>query len=473
MTTRQLSNSEFTSPPVIPAVAERQYLGAAAIILVLCFALLAPGMNLGNDTLTIKAEVLLLPVLIAGYIWLLMAGRVQLIGFNGMFLVGALFCFCIALSLFYGFAVLGHPVILRDLYEIPKACLPVLFFTLGYEANLSENSLRRLFNYLAGGLFLVCIFAWAQFLRVPFTGHLNVLYSAGEHAEKTLRAINRVYSTMGNPNVLGQLMDWGIAAFLLALLFAEGNRVRNLLLLSSCFVTLAMTASRYGLLGALLDLILVLGLLLSASKNRNRVFHVVLLALSLPLFFLVFRMVETSTFGVSQRFEELRHPLQADSLRMRLDIVWHDAWTYVVASPWLGHGPAKQVFSDVVTDSEYLDILKQFGIIGFLSYLGYFLFPLGLTLRGLRAARSSDQALESGFAATLLTLRLAFIICVSALFMNIGESTLRNAPLQGFVWLWLGLGASAAQTIGRVCESKFLYPSTIGSRGMNPGFSPN
>jgi O-antigen ligase len=436
----------------------------------MCVSLLAPGLTLGSSSLTIKGEVLLLPVVIAIYLWLLLAGRVRVIGFNGMFLVGPLFCLCVSLSLSYGLAVLGHTVILRDLYEIPKACLPVVFFTLGYEANLSEKSLRRVFQFLAGTLFLVCIFAWAQFYRLPFTGQLNVFYSAGEHADRTLMAINRVYSTMGNPNVLGQLMDWGVAAFLLALLLGVGSWRRNLLLLGSCFVTLAMTASRYGLLGGVLDFILVLGLLLPTFKNRRRVVQVALLTLSLPVFLLVFRFVESSTFGVSQRFEELRHPLQVDSLRMRLDVVWHEAWTYIAASPWLGHGPAKQVFSEVVTDSEYLDILKQFGVVGLLPYLGYFLLPLALIVRGLRAARNTGHLLEDRFPATLLAVHLAFVMGVTALFMNVGESTLRNAPLQGFLWMWLGLGARAAQTAMEISGTRFPSFRRLPNLESQPGF---
>ena len=470
MTARPLPTPQLAAISLAPAIAARRFWGAAGVLLLMCVSLLAPGLTLGNSSLTIKGEVLLLPAVIAIYFWLLLAGRVHLIGFNGMFLVGGLFCACVSLSLFYGSAVLGHAVILRDLYEIPKACLPVVFFTLGYEANLSEKSLRRAFQFLSGSLFLVCLFAWAQFFRLPFTGQLNAFYSAGEHADRTLRAINRVYSTMGNPNVLGQLMDWGIAAFLLALLLGVGSWTRNLLLLVSCVVTLAMTASRYGMLGAGLDLIIILGLLAPSFKNRRRALQVGLLLLSLPVFFLVFRFVEGSTFGVSQRFEELRHPLQVDSLRTRLDVVWQEAWTYIAASPWLGHGPAKQVFSDVVTDSEYLDILKQFGVVGFLPYLGYFLLPLVLLFKGLRAVRNTGHFSEERSPATLLAIYLAFVMGVTALFMNVGETTLRNAPLQGFLWLWLGLGARAARTAIESSRTRFQTFRPRPNLEPQPGF---
>ena len=98
MTTRTLPTSQLTSISLSPEIAVRQFWGAAGVLLLMCVSLLAPGLTLGNSSLTIKGEVLLLPLVIAIYLWLLLAGRVQLIGFSGMFLVGALFCASISLS---------------------------------------------------------------------------------------------------------------------------------------------------------------------------------------------------------------------------------------------------------------------------------------------------------------------------------------------------------------------------------------
>ena len=448
-----------------------QQLGRATVILFVCLCLLAPGLNLGNNVFTLKAEVFFLPVAVAVYGWLLLAGSVALIRFNGVMLAGLLFCLCICLSLFYGSLVLEHPFLPRDAYEIPKACLPVLFFTIGLEANLCEKSFRRVFDFLAGSLLLVCGYAWAQFFRLPFAQSLDRFYSAGEHVDWTLKILNRVYSTMGNPNVLGQLMDWSIAAFLLALLLGVGSRLRNLLVLGACFVTLAMTASRYGMLGAVLDLLLILALFLPSFRNRRRVFQLALLVFSLPVFLLIFRFVEGITFGVSQRFEELRHPLQVDSLRTRLDVVWQDAWAFIEASPWLGHGPAKVVFSTVVTDSEYLDVLKQFGVVGFLPYLAYFFVPLALVFRGLRAIWLTKDRLAEQFPATSLAAQLAFVMGMTALFMNVGESTMRNAPLQGFLWLWLGLGAGAARTLRQHWHERSVSARPL-ARGLSHWVAP-
>ena len=424
----------------------------------MCLALLAPAVTLSENLPRFKVEVILLPVYVGIYLWLLLSGYVQVIRFNGMFLFGILFCVSIALSLWYGATALGHGLILRDLYEIPRACLPVAFFTLTYEAKLNERSIRRLLNYLTVAFALICLYAWAQFLRLGFSFRLNEIYTAGEHADYSLQVLNRVYATMGNPNVLGQLMDWGIALFLLALLLGVGGRLRNTALLIACFVTLVMTASRYGLLGAILELILVIAIALPTVRNRQKIVQIAALALSLPLFFLVFQVIATSTLGVSARFEQLKHPLEVDSLRVRLDTVWSNAWTFIQASPLLGHGPAKNLFWEV-TDSEYLDILREVGVLGFLPYLAYFLFPLAVISRGLRVSYRASEFLEDHYGANCLALRLAFIMGATALLMNVGEGTFHNAPLQGFLWMWLGLGARVSQSFVGASNTNFILPS--------------
>jgi hypothetical protein len=57
-------------------------------------------------------------------------------------------------------------------------------------------------------------------------------------------------------------------------------------------------------------------------------------------------------------------------------------------------------------------------------------------------------------------MRLSFVMCFTALLMNIGESTFYNQLLQAFLWMWLGLGVSCAESIalaGRACAAGSRY----------------
>jgi O-antigen ligase len=334
---------------------------------------------------------------------------------------------------------------LRDFYELPKALLPVAFFTVAYEADLSEESLRRLFRFFSVALLLVCLYAWAQWMSLGIAYVLNRSYSGGEHIDGALRIYRRVYATMGNANVLGELLTWSIVAFTLAALCGVGNRLKNISMAFVCLITLAMTGSRYGLLNTALGLGLIV--LLLSFANRRRLVQISFLLVLFPVFAWTVATVAMANRATSDRLRTLKNPLETDSLRQRLDDVWKDAYAEIQESPFLGHGPAKTRFTGIVTDSEYLDVLKQFGIVGFLLYIAYFLFPLFLLGKGLRAGQRAGPSLEDQLPATFLALRLSFVMGITAMVMNVGMSTFYNAMLQGFLWMWLGLGARSAKSI--------------------------
>ena len=195
--------------------------------------------------------------------------------------------------------------------------------------------------------------------------------------------------------MLGQLMTWAIAGFTMAFLFRVGNRTLHLALGAACVVTLAMTGSRYGLITTVIALMLVVSI--PVPQKRRRMAHVALLLLIVPIFAYAFAATVKTNEGNTERIETLRRPLQTDSLRARLDSLWLDAADDFLRSPVFGFGPAKVFYTGVFTDSEYLDVLKEFGAVGLLAYLAYYIFPLAVLWRGLFHRRR----FASGLAAQL------------------------------------------------------------------------
>ena len=416
--------------------------------------ILVPPINI-TSSLWVRPEQVLLPLVFGLYLWLLLAGYARPIRWNGIFLVGALFCSSVLLSAWYGSIALHHTVILRDFYDLPKALFPVAFFTLALEANLLETSLRRVLTFFSAAIFLVCLYAWAQWMNLGFTHSLNAYYSALNH-DSTLFYARRVYSTLGNPNHLGQLMSWSLAAFLLALLFRVGNRFRNIFLVLATLVTLVMTGSRYALLDGAAGVLLIFLFSITSKHIRKR--HLRTLLVALPLLIIAFAVVASSNKLTLDRYKTVEHPLEVDSLRARLDRMWLAPWADFVKSPLLGNGPAKSIYTGTITDSEYLDVLKNFGLVGFLPYMAYFLFPLVVMWKGLKAERKSYAPLENQIPAMLLTMRLGFIIGATSLIMNTGMSTFNNLSLQSFIWIWMGLGARSAMTIRENATAELVRP---------------
>src|SRR4029077_14554136 len=327
----------------------RRRMGELCVTSMICLSVTAPAIVVSSALPYFKAEQLLLPVAAGVYLWMVLAGVARNIRFNAMFTIGLFYCLCNAISIWYGAAVLGHEVVLRDFYELPKVWLPVAFCTIAYECALSEVSLRRLIRIFSLAILPVCLYAWAQFAGLGFTYKLNSYYSSGGHIDQALEYAGRVYATVGNPNVLGELMTWSVILFVLAFLFRVGSRLQNLLVALSCLVTLVMTGSRFGFLTVCVGIIFVF--VLVSSAGRRSLAQVSVLLLLIPFFAWTYRTIASSNQRTLERYETLRNPLQIDSLRERFDDLWREEWTDFTQSPVIGHGPAKAVFRLGYTDS--------------------------------------------------------------------------------------------------------------------------
>jgi O-antigen ligase len=414
----------------------------ATIVSLLFLAIITPPIRLPGDWPYLKVEQILLPLALAIFGWLAFTGYIRSLRVGAMFLLGAWFSISILLSIWYGSAILGHTVLARDFYEIPKVWFAVGFFFVAYQANLPESALKSVIKWFSVAMLLVCFYAWAQWFSISFSFDLNTYFSAGEHIDGALLHYRRVYSTMGNPNVLGQLLTWAIVTFVAAGVKRIGSRSLCISAALACAVTLLMTGSRYGLLTTAIALLLAFTIAIPPKRWRST-------PLILPILFLLLlgwaaNNIASTNQSTAERFRSLSDPLQTDSLRERLDSLWKIAESDFASSPFIGHGPAKTIYTGIITDSEYLDVLKEFGIAGLFPYLAFFFLPAYLIWKGLRRTVEFEAILDSRFPATSLTAHLALIMAVTALLMNIGESTFYNQVLQGFLWTWLGLGARAA-----------------------------
>lgn len=419
----------------------------AGIISIVCLSILFPAIPVTSQ-LSLKIEQPLTVAIIGIYCFLLLGGFVRPIRFNGMFLIGVLYAFSIGLSMWYGSQVLGHNLILSDYFEPPKMLLLVLYFTISYEAELSEVALQRLLNFLAIAVVLISFYGWGQFFDFGFTYKLNPYFSGGLHHELGLEHHHRVYSTMGNPNVLGEVMSWGLVLYTMAFLFKVGSPLRNVGAAFLCLLTSVMTASRYSLLMSVLGFVLVIVTSAGALRRRATQLSLILFVL-LPLFTWTFLTVELKNQSTVERFSALKHPLEVDSLQERFNKVWVEGAFYFEKSPFLGNGPAKGLFLDSYDDSEYLATIKRYGILGMLPYLAFFLFPLSILWRGLRAIHGrAGPLLEKRLPLSSLIARFGFVMVVMALIMNVGMSTLTSDTLQGFTFLWFGLTCRCAKTVG-------------------------
>lgn len=444
-----------------PRVRFAQIASEIGLVSIICLSILAPAIPI-TSWFSVKIEQPLTIAIIGIYGFFLLVGMARPIRLNGMFLIGLLMSFSVCISIWYGSQVLEHNLITRDYFEIPKMLLLVVYFTIGYEADLSEEALQRLLNFLSVALVLICIYGWGQFFDLGFSYKLNPYYAGSTMHELGLEHHHRVYSTMGNPNVLGQILSWCLVLYTMAFLFNVGSKFRNLGTAFICLMTSVMTASRYSLLCSVFGFVLIMAVAGSALRRRAWQLLLILFVL-VPLFVGTFLQIELQHRSTFERFNALKHPMEVDSLQERFNKVWVEGAYYFAKSPILGNGPAKSLFLDVYDDCEYLAILKKYGIVGFMPYLAFFFFPLYLIWRGLKAVRGrAGPIIEQYLPLSSLLTRFGFAMLVMAIVMNIGMTTLYGDALQGFTFVWFGLAASSATKAADA--SRDLLAPSFGTR---------
>jgi hypothetical protein len=336
-----------------------QFAAQIGVISIICLSILAPAIPL-TSSLSLKIEQLLTVAIIGVYGLLLLAGIARPIRINAMFLIGALFAFSISLSMWYGSEVLGHNLIYRDFFEPPKMFLLALYFTIPYEAELSEASLQRLLNFLSVALVLIAIYGWGQFFDLGFTYKINRYYVGGQHHQLGLEHHHRVFATMGNPNVIGQVLSCCLVLYTMAFLFKVGSPARNAGTAFLCLMTSVMTASRYSLLASIIGFFLIIVTAATALRRRATQLFLILFVL-LPLFAWTFLTLEMKNRSTFERFSALKHPADVDSLQERFNKVWVEGIFYFEKSPFLGNGPAKGLFLESFDDSEYWPYSRGMG----------------------------------------------------------------------------------------------------------------
>jgi len=418
--------------------------------------LLSPPIQLSRHFPYFRLEQLLLLLVGYGYLLGVLMRAVSPQRFSYLYVWGVLFSVLQIVSLLYGASVLQHQVVRSDYYEVLKVWLVVALFIVGYEARLGEPALRRFFAALGFCTFAVCLFGVAQYLGWSGAETLNPYFATAEHNIRGLTQSGRVYSTFGNANVLGQFLSAAAVCFMLAFLARVGRRLWTGPLGLFVMFCLILTGSRYALVVLVLGLLL---LMLGAVTDPRQLLKVASAIILISIFVWILLGTTRGPFIHSERYQELRNPLEESSLRTRIDIMWREGWDEFRISPIVGHGPVKHIFTGTGIDSEYLDILRRYGLLGFTAYISIFLWILLKLKRGLRFTRGLKLSLDSPLRASSVMVQAGFILVVMDLLMNVGMSTYTNFQFGSFFWLFMGVAVRSAEFVGDVSGSIMAFPA--------------
>lgn len=279
------------------------------------------------------------------------------------------FGIAIFLSIQYGRFIMGIPVSMNDYFELLKIFKLFVVVYLISNLKFSHKKLYVILYILLFSFLFSAIIGLMQFYGILGMEKITAPYFL---QERIYDVHNRMMGTFFNPNTYGTAMTIG-AVVAVALIFHE-KKMRSKLILLTTAVTIAfciaLTQSRTAIVVLFFSIFLVT--VSTFVKNRLSIRQLLLIITSVIIISLA--LASMLTDQVLTRFLALGNIMEDMSWQMRL-LAWYFNLNLFLESIWLGWGPAKLAHTTIV-DSEYILILRRYGLIGFSAYMLTYLIPL-------------------------------------------------------------------------------------------------
>lgn len=275
----------------------------------------------------------------------------------------------IVISLNYGKYFLGVPTSLNDYFELLKVLkLFIVVITIS-RFKLTKKEIHRLLYVVVFSFLLSTFIGLMQYYGLLGFDRITAPYY---FAERLYDVHNRMMGTFFNPNTYGTAVTLGIIVNLV-LFFYESKPDRKLFLVLSAGIlafTIALTQSRTALIVLFIAFLSIL--FLNVAKRQLRVKQIIkILGFTTILLLIIASLLSEQ---IMTRFLSLADISLDMSWNMRL-MAWYLNLQLFFDSFLLGWGPAKIIHTSIV-DSEYILILRRYGLIGFSIYMLIYFIPL-------------------------------------------------------------------------------------------------
>jgi hypothetical protein len=272
-------------------------------------------------------------------------------------------------SIYYGKFVLGVPLSLSDHFELLKVFKLFIVVFLISRLNLSQKNIYTLLYVIVFSFLLSAIIGLMQFYGILGFDQITAPFYA---AERIYDVHNRMMGTFYNPNTYGTALTIG-AIVSLGLLFYEKKTNRRIFLFLTVILlafSIALTQSRTAVVVVLFAFILITLLNFIRKQFSVKKLLIILIVTTIVLLGITGLLADQ----ILIRFMALGDISEDMSWKMRL-LAWYLNLTLFSESILLGWGPAKMIHTTIV-DSEYILILRRYGLIGFSFYILLYFIPL-------------------------------------------------------------------------------------------------
>jgi len=298
------------------------------------------------------------------------------------------------ISLFYGYFILDVNIGVKDFIEIFRVFsygLTIYVVSTMSFQKASVQTIIYIILYLFIASSLIGLFQYYGVLG--FDRITAPLYFPGRIHD----VHDRMMGTFVNPNTYGSFVSIGSIISLGLFLNEERRKIKFYTLIAFFLLTatLLLTVSRTALvsyLAGLSALILLFGI--SKGLKWYKILFT-LLGISTGLLFIGLLLAG----DIWSRLKTILNFMEDLSWQMRL-FAWYINLQLFLESPLIGWGPTFHQFTSTV-DSDYILILRRYGIIGFLVYISFYLLPLYYAIINLKRKKFSGVLNQIFIAASI------------------------------------------------------------------------
>jgi O-antigen ligase len=392
-------------------------------VVYLVLAVLGPWINIGAAR-GIRPEEAVLPLMVVVYLsgtgFSLRLSRSLRLVLVGLAAIAA----CISLSLLANMPRSGGGPVARDTLELVRvAKYAAVMLLAGYDS-ATARACRKWFVIL---VLVATAIAFVQVVASPAWVYSTMSVvdpsSAKFYASQNIAAgLRRVTGSFGNPNNFGVFLSASVG--LLIGLFASSSKRGDTWLLGSALVAVCAavvaTQSFTGLFA--LGLVLLVGCVATFSKRQYRKRGLALLmavAIAIGTFAGILGVFGSEGFVIGRRLTNASYAFGTMSSRF---MVWTSVAMNMASDPAMlvfGMGPQKESETRVVggdIDSDYVTILKRYGLIGFLCF-GLFVTSVVAALR-IPALVETGAAQGWRFGAVLMLLVILVSDLTNVVYVN-------------------------------------------------------
>ena len=301
------------------------------------------------------------------------------------------------ISTYYGKFMLGVPVSLSDHFELLKIFKLFIVVFVTSRLKLSHRDIYRLLYVVVFSFLLSAIIGLMQFYGVLGFDQITAPFYA---AERIYDVHNRMMGTFYNPNTYGTALTLG-AVTTMGLLYHEKKAFRRLFLSSAVILfafCIALTQSRTAVIVVIFAFIIITLLNFIKKQFTIKQFFVIVAITTVVLLGIIGLLADQ----VLTRFMALGDIAEDMSWKMRL-LAWYLNLTIFSESIFFGWGPAKMIHTTIV-DSEYILVLRRYGLIGFSFYILLYFIPLLRSFKMQKLTGIRELAGQIIFVSTLVFL---------------------------------------------------------------------